>query len=146
MRVAGFAAGEGAEDNELIWVEFKISSAISISDVAKFLPSKLSGSSLLSSGTPEELAKKCGIVVGLSLSIASNSSKQGGTFYTQISEYVSVSYTFLHPNFHTDKLSWISPHHPIFFFFLYSNLGLSYHSHVLWLWSYWKRPKKVRDK
>ena len=75
---AGFAASEGAEDNILTCAEFKISSVMSISEVAKFSPSKLSGSSLPLSVTPEELAKKYGIVVGLSLGMASNSSKQGG--------------------------------------------------------------------
>ena len=41
-------------------------------------PLKLSGSSLPSSVTPEELAKKCGMILCLSLNIASNSLKQGG--------------------------------------------------------------------
>ena len=59
-------------------MEFEISSAISKPEAAKFLPSKLSGSSLPSSVNPEELARKYGIVVGLSLSIVSKSSKQGG--------------------------------------------------------------------
>ena len=59
-------------------MEFEISSAISISEAAKFSPAKLSGSSLPSSVNPEELARKFGIVVGLSLSMVSNSSKQGG--------------------------------------------------------------------
>ena len=74
---AGFAADEGAKDNILICVEFKFPWAMSISDVAKFSPSKLSGFSLPSSVTPEELAKKCGVVVGLChlVYVASNSSK-----------------------------------------------------------------------
>ena len=120
---------EGAKANILIWVEFEISSAISISEAAKFSTSKLSGFSLPSSVNPEELARKCGIVVGLSLSIVSNSSNRvvfekelpqwcfvyyPSTFYRQMSNYVSVSYTFLHPDLHTHKRSWISPHHPIF--------------------------------
>ena len=60
----GFVVGEGAKDNILICVEFKISSARFISEKAKFLASNLSGPLLPSSVTPEKLAKKYGIVVG----------------------------------------------------------------------------------
>ena len=60
----GFVVGEGAEDNILICMEFKISPAKSISEKTKFLPSNLSGPLLPSSVTPEKLAKKCDIVVG----------------------------------------------------------------------------------
>ena len=46
--------------------------------MTKFSLSKISGSSLLSLVTPEELDQKCSIVDGLSFNIASKLSKQGG--------------------------------------------------------------------
>ena len=151
-------------------MEFESSYAISISEAANFSSCKLSGSSLRSSVNPEELAKKCGTVVRLSLIIMCNSLKKrwffrrsclslclvyySSTFYTQMSKYASVSYTYLHPIFSpTSLLEYL---HIISYFFLRitkenirhvtkKTWELSDHSHVLWLWSYWKHSKKVRE-